>query len=471
LKSQVARYLVLALAFFCLAFFSACAIESNGEHDAGPTDEGGQTDEDTGGDETICDDECPTAGQTCDGNGYRVCEDTDGDGCLELSDLTECAASEECNNGECGIPCIDDCMIGAVRCVPDTAAYETCDNHDDDPCREWGGQVTCETGKVCELGVCVCENSCQFGLRRCADGTQGYETCADHNSDGCLEWGGLTECRTGLQCDEGQCVVECTDACDTGDSRCVDNASEVCGDFDDDPCLDWGAHTECAAGAACEGGQCVCSNLCTLGEQRCAGAEAYEVCGDLNGDQCPEWGSLTQCTALEYCDNGQCIPICTDQCTNQGEVRCLDGIEGYESCDDHNGDNCIEWGGQVLCDGGFLCDAGSCVCSYICEVGEYRCVGGGVEAYEVCDDHNGDDCPEWGGQVDCDPGLNCVEGAGRCCPPYPDGPYGTGMGSTVENECLERVECNGSTPIGTVNFCFDEFLCKKAIMITIHTGW
>jgi hypothetical protein len=304
------------------------------------------------------------------------------------------------------------------------------------------------------------------------DGVEAYQTCADHNSDGCLEWGGQTECRNGLQCDEGECRVDCSDACQTGQARCVDNASEVCGDFDEDPCLEWGDHSECAAGAACDAGQCVCQNECTPGEHRCAGADASETCGDLNDDGCPEWGSLTQCAELEYCDTntGQCRPVCEDRCTTQGEKHCLDGVEGYEVCDDHNGDTCIEWGGQVLCEAGFHCDAGDCLCSHICEIGEYHCVGG-VEAWEVCDDRDGDGCPEWGDQVECDPGLSCVEGAGQCCPPYPDGPYGAGMGDTVANECMKRVECNGTTPTGQVDFCFDEFRCHKAVLLTIHTGW
>jgi hypothetical protein len=317
-------------------------------------------------------------------------------------------------------------------------------------------------------------------VRRCVDGIQGYETCADHNADGCLEWGGEVECRPGLQCDEGQCVVDCTDSCEeSGITRCVDEdtASEVCGDHDEDPCLEWGGHTPCAAGAACVGGECVCQNVCTPGQQRCDldGTDAYQVCGDLNGDNCPEWGDLIECSELDYCDSGtgQCTPICTDECTTQDETRCLSGgIEGYESCDtDHDLDYCLEWGGQVLCEEGFHCDAGDCVCSYICEIGDLRCVGGGVEAYETCGDRDGDGCPEWGDRVDCEAGLECVESVGRCCPPYPSGPYGTGRDDTVANESLQRVECDGDTPTGLVGFTFDDFRCHKAVLITIHTGW
>ena len=364
-------------------------------------------------------------------------------------------------------------MTDALRCLSEVAAYESCGDHDDDPCREWGGLVNCDDGEICEQGSCVCDNPCQFGMRRCVDGVEAYETCADHNSNGCLGWGGQTECRTGLLCDLGECKVDCSNACDSGQARCVDNASEMCGDFDEDPCLEWGAHTECAAGAACDAEQCVCSNVCTLGATQCdpGGADAVQTCVDQNNDQCPEWSSPTACGQLEYCANGQCQPICTDECDTQGEKRCLSSVEGYEVCDDHNGDTCIEWGGQTECEGGFLCEAGECACGNICVIGEHHCVGGGVEAHEVCDDRNSDGCPEWGDQVDCDPGLSCVEGAGQCCPPYPDGPYGTNMGSTVANECLEYTTCNGTTPTGTVEFCFEELLCHKAILITIHTGW
>jgi PGF-pre-PGF domain-containing protein len=49
----------------------------------------------------------------------------------------------------------------------------------------------------------------------------------------------------------------CADECTEGSFRCTDDATESCGDFDDDACLEWGNSTACAEGLVCFGGSCV----------------------------------------------------------------------------------------------------------------------------------------------------------------------------------------------------------------------
>jgi hypothetical protein len=216
--------------------------------------------------------------------------------------------------------------------------------------------------------------------------------------------------------------------------------------------------------------EATCQDECESDGARDCFGEGFRVCGDYDDDECLEWSDVTACGAGEGCYNGECSLVCTSECETDGEKRCVFGVEAWESCGDYNGDSCLEWGEQVECEAGYHCDSGACVCDEVCEVGLTRCVAG-VEAYESCDDHDGNGCAEWGGQTDCQPDWTCVEATGRCVRPYPEGPYGTRYGDTVENECLDRVECDGSSPTGLVNFCFQEILDKKAKLITLHSGW
>jgi len=217
------------------------------------------------------------------------------------------------------------------------------------------------------------------------------------------------------------------------------------------------------------GDQATCQNECpAVGERDCAD-DGWRECGEYDEDECLEWSPVTACAANEGCYGGECSVSCTSECETAGEKRCLFEEEGFQTCGDSDSDGCLDWNEQELCPAGFHCEEGACVCDAICELGEQRCLEG-VAAFETCDNHGGA-CPDWGGQTDCPAGYSCLAETGRCTRPYPEGPYGTRYGNTVANECLDRVECDGATPTGTENFCFQEILDKKAKLITIHSGW
>jgi hypothetical protein len=213
-----------------------------------------------------------------------------------------------------------------------------------------------------------------------------------------------------------------------------------------------------------------CKDECPTEGQRDCLENGHRECGFFDEDDCLEWSQVTPCPTGEVCSNGACALECSDECETSGEQRCLFSTAGYEVCADHDADGCLEWGGLVPCDAGSICEAGECVCSAICEPGETRCVPN-VEAFQECADHDGDGCADWGTQTDCEEGHTCHPVLKACVRPYPEGPYGKWWGDTMANECLKRVECDGETPVGTVDFCFDEFLLKKATVISIHTGW
>ena len=398
-------------------FLPGCMLEFSGTIEVdGGVDGGGTSDQDK-----PCEDECYQGDRVCEGVGFKVCGQYDADSCVEWSKPMECQQGQSGVDGMCGQGCTDLCVAGTRQCVGNS--YQVCSDTNNDSCFEWGGQVACEAGLICDQGECLsnCADLCTTGSRRCVGNA--YETCGDYDADGCSEWGGQTPCSSGLTCDEGQCAETCVNACQAGEKRCAGAGFfEVCGNYDADSCMDWGGQTACSTGQVCNLGACesTCSDECTAGTRRCVG-NAYEVCGNYDSDNCQEWGSYTACGASEICNQGYCDSTCTDECTT-GQQRCVAGVEAYETCGEYDGDSCSEWGGQVNCQADEICDQASATC----------------------------------------------EGQSN---EYPPGPYGKAMGSTFANECFEECQCNGANPSDSRPFCLEEYVGDPAIMVTIHAGW
>jgi len=68
-------------------------------------------------------------------------------------------------------------------------------------------------------------------------------------SDGCLDRIDTGDCGEGFYCDNGRCIndtEECQDECDTeGDTKCFGKNLKICGEYDNDNCLEWGNETIC----------------------------------------------------------------------------------------------------------------------------------------------------------------------------------------------------------------------------------
>jgi hypothetical protein len=115
--------------------------------------------------------------------------------------------------------CMDACTPGAGRCVP--AGRETCADHDGNGCVEFGGAQPCP--QKCAGGNCVdCMDACTTGSGRCT-ASGALESCADHDGNGCLEFGGARACASG-GCSGSACLGAFGDRCTTN-AQC---ASNVC---------------------------------------------------------------------------------------------------------------------------------------------------------------------------------------------------------------------------------------------------
>jgi len=210
----------------------------------------------------------------------------------------------------------------------------------------------------------------------------------------------------------GEVPVVCPAAsCTVPDvTKCEDPATRVtCLDPDGDGCFDWGEPQACEAGTVCSNGACgaTCTSECTVpGATKCEGV-AVLTCDDRNGDACLEWGKPSPCPAGLACSGGVCASACTSECTFDGQVRC-DG-DAVATCGDRNGDGCFEWGTPVPCAPGWACAGGACLeqCQSECDpAGVTACF---ASAVATCDDGNGDGCLTWGTPVPCAEGQACVD--------------------------------------------------------------
>jgi len=97
---------------------------------------------------------------------------------------------------------------------------DTADDADDDT----GDDDTVATGD--DDTAPACTDQCQVaGELDCTATADGTVVCADHDGDGCREWGGYVPCSGTEFCDEGQCVDECIEEgedCEEWDDCCED---------------------------------------------------------------------------------------------------------------------------------------------------------------------------------------------------------------------------------------------------------
>ncbi len=247
-------------------------------------------------------------------NNVLTCDDYNNDGCLEWGNSQKCDQNLVCSQGYCRNQCVGTCTyIGARNCDENNNVV-TCGDYNNDSCLEWGSPFKCEPPLVCSQGECKtqCSNECQIVNSKKCDVGGNIVTCNDYNKDGCLEWGSPVGCEPPLVCNQGYCALSCTDECFVKDSRqCVEgttNKYQICNDYNKDGCLEWGSAISCDGNLVCSEGNCSnnCSNTCTvLNERKCDG-NGYQICGDYNNDSCLEWSSTVNCEIYQTCESGFC---------------------------------------------------------------------------------------------------------------------------------------------------------------------
>jgi len=367
-----------------------------------------------------CDDDCPADGELhCHGEAARRrCGQYDSDPCLDWSSLVPCGEDSVCRDGECVASCEDDCEAGAVRCDDETHLAR-CGNWDQDGCLEWGEPEACAAFHRCDddAAACVlaCDHDCQAGAARC-ESEEERQSCGQHDEDPCLDWGLPEPCPAGQRCtaETGRCSPpSCSSECAQGERRCApdNDGVQLCGDFDDDPCHEWGEAVSCGPGTRCEDGACVlsCRDDCDREQRVCADAESVRVCGQHDEDPCLDWGPPEECGEHFACEQGQCRPDCQDTCDEEDQLGCSGDSSAVQRCGEFDGDPCLEWGEPQDCPEGHTCSNGACApdCGDECAAGDRRCSGNGVAS---CGQYDADACLDWSQAVACQPWELCVEG-------------------------------------------------------------
>ena len=317
---------------------------------------------------TECRDECPLGGTLCaDEQTVRVCGNFDQDACTEGGGDVSCPADQRCEQGAC-VPnaqaCTDECATaGETICFGDTV--RTCGDFDSDSCLDLGAPEVCALGQACEAGQCIdaCVDECPAqGATECVG--DAVRTCGNLDQDSCLEWSAPSACRDGEACSAGQCAADCTDECDAaGGAVCSPDGSGVslCGSYDSDACLDRSSAIPCPAGTACQNGICVasCTNECTPGASRCDGTgTSIETCGDFDADPCYEFGGAVACPGGAACNQDACDVPCADECTTAGDSECTP--TGPRTCGQYDLDQCLEWSTSSACEAWEICTTGTC---------------------------------------------------------------------------------------------------------------
>lgn len=259
------------------------------------------------------------------------------------------------NNGASnnGSSCNHLCLADETECLNSTIVLSC--TEDSDGCRDFGNPTKCPSGQICQMGECVesspannsgeCVSTCENGdPPRCnADGQ--VETCADHDNDGCLNYGDAMDCAEGEICQMGMCNTPMCDGpgCEIGETRCDGDVLQTCQEKAGCPVFAGGK--PCGEGEVCMDGACVeavsCQDECIAGEKLCGPDGIPRACEDADGDGCVEYVDKAGCSDTEDCRGGECVAAetCEDLCSNTEDI--CDGSAIME-CTDGDGDGCKE---------------------------------------------------------------------------------------------------------------------------------
>jgi hypothetical protein len=101
-------------------------------------------------------------------------------------------------------------------------------------------------------------------VQKCADGTP-YGQCSVNKPKYCdngnlIDKASSCGCPEGYEISDDHCIVKitCKNECtQIGLKGCSDNGYRTCGNYDNDPCLEWGPITSCSEGTICRRGNCI----------------------------------------------------------------------------------------------------------------------------------------------------------------------------------------------------------------------
>jgi len=309
-----------------------------------------------------------------------------------------------------------DCPSGCKTSIPSTDYTVLCSNPS---CSESKYPDYCGTdGKLrYDIHWSASLNKCAYYIKTCPDNT----LCLG-GGDKCVEMKTCTKDGRTFEVGKGACFgddyyictidgtfyivnndpecVSCTDECQEDNYReCYEIGFRVCGNYDEDKCLEWGEANQCDEG--CEEGDCLIPSCSEIPESPCAEAQWIDYpecfwdssacessdCGneipdpDESCETCPE---DVICNPNDFCFDHTCI-IRSEVCDNEED----DDNDGLTDCED---EDCID---SEICEscstGNTLkkqCPDDSTITTHNCINGEYKKTG------NKCEEVNGG-IPSW----------------------------------------------------------------------------
>lgn len=326
--------------------------------------------------------------------------------------LAGCTKDTDCPMGNYCHPTLAKChALPADSCSAD----EDCSIFPGFPSLEVCDPLTRTCISACIMDI-LCFDTTQFcvdgGCYGCSSNADCPGTSCDPFDSDCVYCGKDSHCvQAGWHCQttSGQCF-EClsdahcgpTEVCHPDKHRCVD-------------CLDNSDCTTASLPLCGKDNTCItqCYDQCTSGAKVCDSGDAtppidYKTCGDWDNDPCTEWGSSMTCPSHQSCvsgsSGGECV--CQDECES-GDKAC-------DPTDDTVRNECVEsaygcwYWSTVYCSYGEECVAGTCECSNECEVGQRKC-DTNTNYMWLCENAYFSACPYWT-KYQCSSGKTCKSG-------------------------------------------------------------
>ncbi len=165
-----------------------------------------------------------------------------------------------------------------------------------------------EIGKICDPDQVGCNGN---WIRKCYPDGSGWN---EH----------YKYCKYG--CEDGKCKSPpCTDECSYGEMRCIDHTYYTCGNYDDDPCLEW-SEGEIVVGE-CEV-ECISNSDCNSGDEcrnyTCIPKPTLFVSEVIDGDTIKlQNGKTVRLLGINALERGQI-------CYEEAKERLKELVEGKE---------------------------------------------------------------------------------------------------------------------------------------------
>jgi ribosomal 30S subunit maturation factor RimM len=158
--------------------------------------------------------------------------------------------------------CCKHACTGNTQCIGTT--QQTCQDSNNDGCKEWVNTGTCPSNPVCG-------NSVIEGSEQCDASNMNGHTCMTEGFDG-----GNVSCT-------GSCTVNTTSCCKhacTGNTQCIGTTQQTCQDSNNDGCKEWVNTGTCAPTCT----TVIASNKCFTAWTVASGTyQIFEICAESMG--------------------------------------------------------------------------------------------------------------------------------------------------------------------------------------------